>query len=93
MSKIIMRIITGLLFCVMIFSGVMIVREKLRAQKEIAELTSLLLSSTAKQQLPKKPKLKQKLMRKVKRISPLKRSQLPFSSVISSLCLIRIPIA
>ena len=37
MSKTIMRIITVLLFCVMIFSGVMIVREKLRAQREIDE--------------------------------------------------------
>lgn len=36
-----MRIITVLLFCVMIFSCVMIVREKLRAQREIDEFDDL----------------------------------------------------
>ncbi len=41
MSKTIMRIITVLLFCVMVFSGVMLVREKLRAQREIAEFDEL----------------------------------------------------
>lgn len=41
MSKTIMRIITALLFCVMVFSCVMLVREKLREKREIAEFDEL----------------------------------------------------
>ena len=41
MKKTILKIITLLLFCVMIFSCVMLVREKMRARKEIAEFDEL----------------------------------------------------
>ena len=41
MKKTILKIISILLFCVMVFSCVMLVREKMRAKKEIAEFDEL----------------------------------------------------
>ncbi len=41
MSRKFMKIITVLLFCVMVFSGAMIVRETIRSKKEIAEFDQL----------------------------------------------------